>query len=44
MVTTKEHAPQYAESMLAGLKKVLGKEGLLAFWKGASSPLPLLPL
>jgi len=36
MVTTKQHAPQYADSILAGIKKVVGKEGYLAFWKGAS--------
>jgi hypothetical protein len=34
MVTTKPHAPQYADSLLAGLQKVVGKEGVLAFWKG----------
>eukprot|EP00614_Pseudopedinella_elastica_P013392 CAMPEP_0172587800 /NCGR_PEP_ID=MMETSP1068-20121228/6810_1 /TAXON_ID=35684 /ORGANISM="Pseudopedinella elastica, Strain CCMP716" /LENGTH=114 /DNA_ID=CAMNT_0013382945 /DNA_START=9 /DNA_END=349 /DNA_ORIENTATION=- len=34
MVTTKPHAPQYAESLSSGLRKVLGKEGFLAFWKG----------
>lgn len=34
MVTTKQHAPQYAESLWAGLRKIVGKEGFLAFWKG----------
>eukprot|EP00613_Pedinella_sp_CCMP2098_P083577 CAMPEP_0171994010 /NCGR_PEP_ID=MMETSP0993-20121228/278739_1 /TAXON_ID=483369 /ORGANISM="non described non described, Strain CCMP2098" /LENGTH=460 /DNA_ID=CAMNT_0012647079 /DNA_START=84 /DNA_END=1466 /DNA_ORIENTATION=+ len=34
MVTTKPHAPQYAESLTAGLKKIVGKEGFAAFWKG----------
>mmetsp|Transcript_15536 Transcript_15536/g.20164 ORF Transcript_15536/g.20164 Transcript_15536/m.20164 type:complete len:383 (+) Transcript_15536:43-1191(+) len=34
MVTTKPHAPQYADSMIGAFRKVVGKEGFLAFWKG----------
>ena len=33
MVTTKPHAPQYADSIMGGLRKIVGKEGFLAFWK-----------
>ena len=34
MVTTKPHAPAFSEGMVSGLRKIVGKEGFLAFWKG----------
>uniref|UniRef100_A0A7S1FTK7 Mitochondrial carrier protein n=1 Tax=Corethron hystrix TaxID=216773 RepID=A0A7S1FTK7_9STRA len=34
MVTTKAHAPSYADGVLPAARKVLQREGLVGFWKG----------
>ena len=34
MVTTKPHAPAFSDGMISGLRKIVGKEGVLSFWKG----------
>jgi Mitochondrial carrier protein len=34
LVTTKEHRPQFAESMSHGIRKIIERGGLLALWRG----------
>jgi Mitochondrial carrier protein len=34
LVTTKEHRPQFAESMTHGIRKIIERGGILALWRG----------
>lgn len=34
LVTTKEHRPQFAESMSHGIRKIIERGGILALWRG----------